>query len=62
MKQTEFVIKSSAKGNDADDTYENDMMCDYDYYGDKRKRRVVMEEGPWTNRVQISKIEKEFII
>ena len=41
MKQTEFVIKSSAKGNDADDTYENDMMCDYDYYGDKRKRRVV---------------------
>ena len=50
MKQTEFVIKSSAKGNDADDTYENDMMCDYDYYGDTRKRRVVMEQDPWTNQ------------
>ena len=49
MKQSEFVIKASTKGND-DDTYGNDMMCDYDYYGDTRNRRVAMEEGRWTNQ------------
>ena len=54
MKQSsDFSIKPKAvkgSGDDEDDTYANDMMCDYDYYGDTRNQRVGMEEGKWSNQ------------
>lgn len=58
MKQTsEFTIKPKSSNNESD-TYVNDMMCDYDYFGDTRNRKVGMEEGKWSNQCTNFKDEK----
>ena len=60
MKQnSEFTIKQkSMSSNNENDTYANDMMCDYDYFGDTRNRKVGMEEGKWSNQCTNFKDDK----
>ena len=60
MKQnSEFTIKQkSMSSNNENDTYANDMMCDYGYFGDTRNRKVGMEEGKWSNQCTNFKDDK----
>ena len=60
MKQnSEFTIKpKSMSSSNENDTYANDMMCDYDYFGDTRNRKVGMEEGKWSNQCTNFKDDK----
>ena len=56
---SEFTIKpKSMSSSNENDTYANDMMCDYDYFGDTRNRKVGMEEGKWSNQCTNFKDDK----
>lgn len=51
IKEMERAIGiSTSNGESKESEGLNDIMCDYDYFGDTRNRKAMMSEGRWSNQ------------